>query len=501
MERCPTPCDETRPACLKCIKAKRNCPGYTEGLDLVLRDQNQVAKAGAERRQKAHAKKKTKCPPYDTSSNSSSNLSSRSDTPTSSSDDNELIIYSSLAESRDSYAHAFFVSGYVLGPRDTRTDRGFLELLPLLFDRLPFDSVLSSSLATLSHCYFGAWHRPIRDAENFSVRQSYSKALTGLQRALQDNQYCVSDEILMAVCLLNFFEYTTSALTSRPRGDQHVDGATALVKQRRSITMTRDLSKRLLVAVRHDIVGKALARSMPVDDAPEIWDDPEDMPYNPATALDLIGKDAADILAVAAEHGSPSNADFSDDAFHADIFLRAKAIDARYAAWLEEIPQEWWPFPVPRELNPQEVIEAGVLGDHCDVYSHVSVCLTWNSWRVSRIRVLALLADYEEAELKLDATLQIQQLVDDILASIPYMLGSKTRPTEMYNMDFVYPSIPGQGVPATHHQSAAAFGGLSLWVPMRAILDFRQYMRGDQLRFTGQQFARIGRLYDVRNPK
>ncbi|KAL8683938.1 MAG: hypothetical protein Q9186_000149 [Xanthomendoza sp. 1 TL-2023] len=290
------------------------------------------------------------------------------------------------------------------------------------------------------------------------------------------------------------------ALASRPRKDQHIDGATALVKQRGSRTMTSDLSKRLLIAVRHDMVGKALARSTPVDDAPEIWDDPDDMPYNPATFMDFIGRDTANLLAKAAKHGSPANTDSSNNNIHADIFWQAKALEARFAAWAEDVPAEWLPFAVPRHLIPQEVIAAGVLGDHCDVYSHTSVCATWNSWRVGRIKILVLLANYEQIESKQDAVLQIQRLGDDILASLPFMLGSKIQPAEMHNTDFVYPSIPGEGVPASHYQSAAAYGGLSLWVPMIAILENNQYMRDDQMCFTGQQFARIGRLYDVRNP-
>ncbi len=119
-------------------------------------------------------------------------------------------MYSSLAESHDSYAHAFFVSAYVLGPRDIRTDHGFLELLPYLFDKLPSDPVLSSSLAVLCHCYFGAWNPFIRNAENFEVQQSYSKALSGLRYALKNPRHCVTDELLMAVCLLNFFEVSHS---------------------------------------------------------------------------------------------------------------------------------------------------------------------------------------------------------------------------------------------------------------------------------------------------
>lgn len=248
-------------------------------------------------------------------------------------------------------------------------------------------------------------------------------------------------------------------------------------------------------------MGKALARSTAVDEAPEIWDDPEDMPYNPATTLDFIGRDAANLLAAAARHGSPSNADLSDDAIHADIFLSAKALEARFAAWADEIPAEWLPISLPRELIPQEVIEAGVLGDHCHIYSHTSVCATWNSWRVGQMRILGLQADYEPMESKRDAVLQIQQLADDILASLPYMLGDKMKPRAIHAMDIVYPWLPGQDVPTNHYQSAAAFGGLGLWVPMKAILDLMQYMRGDQIRFTGAQSSRIGKLYDVQDPK
>ncbi|CAL8584778.1 hypothetical protein XPA_010364 [Xanthoria parietina] len=406
-----------------------------------------------------------------------------------------------MAESRDSYAHAFFVSAYVLSPRDTRTDHGFLELLPCLFDKLPFDPVLSSSLAVLCHCYFGAWHRPIRDAENVEVRQTYSKALSALRHALKDPSHCVTDGTLMSVCLLNFFEYTTSALKSRPRGDQHVDGATALVKQRGSKRMTSDLSKRLLIAVRHDMVSKALARSMPVDNAPEIWEDPsEDMPYNPATSLDFIARDTANLAARAAEHGLPSDADSLDrEIIHSDIFLEAKVLEARYAQWAEQVPTEWLPFSVSRDLLPHSIIEAGLNGDYCHIYTHTSVCTTWNDWRVQHIRILGLIADYGGTEAKNDAVLHIQRLTDDIHASVPFMLGDKVKPSQMHIMDYVYPSIPGQRVPASHYQSAAAFGGLALWVPLRAILEFGRYMRDDQIVFTIQQFHRVGRLYDVRN--
>lgn len=183
-------CDETRPACLKCIKSKRTCPGYAEGLDLVLRDQTHSAKARAERHQKARNK----------SRNQSPESSSGSTSP------QPLTIYAPLAECQETYAHTFFISAYVLAPRDTRTDHGFLELLPFLFDRPPSSSVLNISLSVVAHCYFQAWQPDVRNVDHIIVQRLYSKALKALQRALQDPRQCTSDETLMAVCLLSFYE-------------------------------------------------------------------------------------------------------------------------------------------------------------------------------------------------------------------------------------------------------------------------------------------------------
>lgn len=258
-------CDETRPACLKCIKSKRICPGYVEGLDLVLRDQTQSAKARAERYQK----------PRNKSRNQNPETASGSATP------QPLTIYTPFAECQETHAHTFFVSAYVLAPRDTRTDHGFLELLPLLFDRLLSSPVLNLSLSVVAHCYFQAWQPDVRNINHIVVQKLYSRAIKALQMALQDPQQCTSDETLMAVCLLSFYEvgfslhsflrpsrrlplllvlhllppqYTVGAVLSRPQAAQHVDGVSAIIKQRCSTNMTSNLSKRLLVAARHSIV-------------------------------------------------------------------------------------------------------------------------------------------------------------------------------------------------------------------------------------------------------
>lgn len=293
-------------------------------------------------------------------------------------------------------------------------------------------------------------------------------------------------------------------------------GAMALIKQRRSRTMTSELSKRLLIAARHSIVrcpsqpdyaplirvqvSNALATSMPVPEASEIWQDPERMPYNPATLLDAMRVPVANLLAATAVHASPGQRESLSDKARFEIVSRAKAVYATFESWPSLVPQDWWPIRLQRKLIPQQVIDAGLHGDHCDLYPHTSVCGTWLVWRTSRVRILSLIVDFDQSDSKNDVLPQIQQTADDILASVPFMLGSKSDPAGMYETKFVYPCLPGQTVPVGHYHCAAAFGGLTLWLPLRILLENLRHLRDDQIQFSVQQVRRLGRLYDIRMP-
>lgn len=171
-------CDEARPACAKCASTGRTCPGYPEGLDLVLRDQTQSTKTTAQRRQKGTIRR---------SSPSSS-------------------IPVPLDESEDSHALCFFVSSYVLHPHDPRTDRGITELLPLFFADLKPSTPLSLTLSAVSRSVFAGWERRVRNFEIPMTQLAYGKALTATRAALSDPIQRLKDETLMAVCLLGMYE-------------------------------------------------------------------------------------------------------------------------------------------------------------------------------------------------------------------------------------------------------------------------------------------------------
>ena len=182
-------CDEARPACGKCVKAKRACSGYQEGLDLVLRDQNNIAQATVQRRQKLANKGRSASPRV----------------PLSPTEDDE------------SHALTFFVSSWVLFPHDPETDHGITELLPFFFGNLKSGTTLSLALTAVSRLMFAAWERRVRAVvETPEARLAYGKALAATRVAIEDPVQCTEDETLMAVLLLALYEVRVCQLHPQP---------------------------------------------------------------------------------------------------------------------------------------------------------------------------------------------------------------------------------------------------------------------------------------------
>ncbi|KAL9016686.1 MAG: hypothetical protein Q9185_005965 [Variospora sp. 1 TL-2023] len=197
----------------------------------------------------------------------------------------------------------------------------------------------------------------------------------------------------------------------------------------------------------------ALATGMHVQEVSEVWQDPEQLPSNPATLLDAMSLQAANFLAAAATHANSK----PSDKVRSNLLLRARTVASRLEIWPSLVPQEWWPVPFARESIPQEIAEAGLHGDHCDMYHDTSVCDTWLTWRSTCLRVFAFVADYEQGEAKSDAVLHLQQTVDDIFAAVPFMLGSKSMPADMFDTAFNASTAPtttklNTQAPTEHHQ-------------------------------------------------
>ncbi|KAI4161529.1 MAG: hypothetical protein LQ342_004813 [Letrouitia transgressa] len=299
-----------------------------------------------------------------------------------------------------------------------------------MLDRLKPGSLLSMALLVVSYSLYAAWDPNIRNGENTETQVAYANAIRALRAALSDPEECVSDETLMAVCILGYYEAIVDTYMSRPPTMQHYSGAAAIIKKRQSITMTSELSKRLLLAARSHLVFKALQTSSFIDQAPELWQDPQEMLHSPAVSLDSLSVEVANVVATARNYSLKLSASSSNDTELASdkrrILLRAQAINARLLSWRKTVPSEWTPLRLSRHQTPTEIVNAGFYGDYCDIYPELPVCRIWNDWRARRLKVLLLIAKFDDGGPATIAILDIYQVIGDIFASVPFALGSKT---------------------------------------------------------------------------
>ena len=232
------------------------------------------------------------------------------------------------------------------------------------------------------------------------------------------------------------------------------------------------------------------------------------MPQNPATLLDLMFTEVADLLADAAQR-PPEVEDLSDNADGSssqvdELLERAQAIDASLASWPTILPLNWYPVRVFKDTIPQEVIDAGIYEDSCDIYPDVMICSTWNDWRVARLKVLRLIAKLcpmialHRSEVGTQALNEIRQLVDGICASVPFCLGSRTEPVPLYEAEVIYPGLKGRLISWEHQKTAGAYGGWYLFSPFQEIRELGPYISNDQQEWLLLQLWRLARMYDVK---
>ena len=226
---------------------------------------------------------------------------------------------------------------------------------------------------------------------------------------------------------------------------------------------------------------------------PAVWQDPEDMPQNPATLLDLLSVEVANVIAL--EDSTLIKADSkANTGASADIVRIAKEIDIRFKAWPKAIPLEWFPKGALREHVPTSVADAGFYGECCDIYPDVMICRTWNDWRSTRLKLLSLIAKHDPDEQTLAS---IQELADGVCASFPFILGDRTSPAPIYAADVSYPSLEGHQVTPSHHRLACCYGGWWLHTPLNSVLNIGSYLRAGQLDWIKLQGQRLARVYDV----
>ena len=170
-------CDERRPTCLKCEKARRKCSGYRDQVDLIFRDENRNAAR--------HASRKTLTVPNPPS-------------PT-----------LPLVIDPESLALVFFFTNFDRQPDGAD---GVLTVLPRIYSTVRPDSALFAATSAIALATFtppGQTDRPYMA----KACQEYGKAIAKLRSDCQDPAVSTEDETLLAALLMGLLEVSPLALS------------------------------------------------------------------------------------------------------------------------------------------------------------------------------------------------------------------------------------------------------------------------------------------------
>ena len=208
LSRCPPDvnlqCDETKPTCLQCLKSRRQCPGYKDDFDLVFRNETQATERRARR---SINSKKIKFDQRNRSEPDGLHLASGSG------NQDELVpgsnaaspgsVPASVTVPIEHQAFLYFLSNYVLAPQ-LGTTRGHLSfLLPLLKGESGVTQ-LSTSFTAVALASFG--NRPGASRLLPRARLEYTKALSYVNKSLQNPSTQKSNQTLASILLLGLYE-------------------------------------------------------------------------------------------------------------------------------------------------------------------------------------------------------------------------------------------------------------------------------------------------------
>ncbi|MDI1487394.1 MAG: hypothetical protein OHK93_006663 [Ramalina farinacea] len=459
-----------------------DCPGYSEGLDLVLRNQNCVAKAGVDRRQR-HGQSRAQSP----------------DVPSYTSH----CLHNPLADQEHEQALCFFLSSWVDYTSDPSAERGILEVLPSLYPNTTIGSPLWLSVAAFTRLQFNKFERGVSRGESLTIKQLYGLALAATSRALQDPVELLTDETLMAVCLLGYYEAAVESFKARISSPRHFNGAAALIRRRQGMLTTRS-GQRMLTGVRSNLVHRAVQSASPIDVSEDIWANSAVLMNTPAIILDRILVDVANLLALARQHLPPGSAIATPKDPHnarqsSSLLPEAEVLERRLMSWAKALPSHWSPAKVSIDQVPASVTSAGFYGKSCDIYQDIMTCATWNDWRTARLKVLAIIASHKPGPERATVSTKIQEIADDICASIPFSLGSRTTPAPLHDTKNIsYPTLPGTAeTPEVHYRTAAAYGGWYLFPPMKQVMAVGAYLREGQMLWMALQLRRLASVYNI----
>jgi len=194
-----------------------------------------------------------------------------------------------------------------------------------------------------------------------------------------------------------------------------------------------------------------------------------------------------------------------------DVLEYAISVDLLVAAWPKSLPEEWQSNPADAFDCPTNTSKAAfIYNDKKDVYIDLWIQSIWNQYRSARIKVQTIILDciawlntpYEHQWYwrAVYAKMITQEMGDDICASVPFALGTKTTGGPGDRDGIEYPYAGSQKVSEEHRRAASALGGWHLLEPLRTSLR-TNCLRDGQRQWIMGQMQRIRRIYALQPMK
>lgn len=298
-------------------------------------------------------------------------------------------------------------------------------------------------------------------------REFYIRALSSVKRELNCLNTSRTDELLVTVLLLDTYDTIRCRMGHARLPQTHLDGALALIKHRGSANLSGYLSQRLLFVVMNRAVFQGYRRAIDLNDYADIWAAKPSALNDPAFELDLLSLRVLNIWAsfrgneIGKTDHMPVTSAFSRHGCEKiepkSALRKLTLLDEQLSLWLSSLPQHWMTVRLDLVQIQHSVIAVGLYNSLCDVYQDIFICSVLNSYRWSRILVYQMIQDCESllntkrqpldyGIVKSNITGQVQLLVDDICASIPFQLGNRRGPSVLDDFKTIeYPLMQFEG--------------------------------------------------------
>ncbi|KAI9829494.1 MAG: hypothetical protein M1819_006314 [Sarea resinae] len=421
----------------------------------------------------------------------------------------------------------FFFRQYILLSGHADAPRGHLQFLPSLYTRAGPESPLTAATLAVSLAVFG--NNSSRPDLITRSRLKYGQALKRTREALQDPVVSKNNDTLMTILMFGLIESVTATPDSLPQWENHTDAAILLLKSRGKGVLRDEMCLRMLYTVQKQMIFHGIHGSRNISELfhgkesalPSSADLPLPERSSPARRLTDLYLQIPDLQVLAMQLlQQPRNESFVNSI--KGLIDRALELDAALALWPSTLPTTWKRTrhtrvkPTPGDSD-NEILEE--YPKNVDTYTDIWTASVWNSYRVARmftlsiiIRVISLSLggsvldpDFENKHPEVllipaygQAKERLQEMVDEVCASIPYHIGYTTdtkASRELYESQKFRPSIP-DGI-----LGAKALGGTFLISPLvvaRSAMttpgDQRRWIRGRLMAIAQQYRANIAKI-------